>query len=139
MNTTAEASITERTKTAAKRFLEHRGYEVRSTWESKDQYGFIAKGEDAVAFIRLVSNGIDKPGFPEEPTMSRDEFEQVACNILAADENGDMTDMPVRFDVLALKVLCADRAFIRHHINVLGMDEDLQPISRKPSAACNAA
>ena len=118
-------SIKERTKMAAKRYLQHRGYEVRSSWESDSQFGYIAKDNQGVAFVRLLSNGIEKPGLPEEPLMSREEFEQVACRALASSENHDMVDMPVRFDVLSLKVLCADRALIRHHIDVLSSSEEL--------------
>lgn len=118
-------SIKERTKMAAKHYLQHSGYEVRSSWESDSQFGYIAKDNQGVAFVRLLSNGIDKAGFPEEPPMSREEFEQVACKALASSENRDIVNMPVRFDVLSLKVLCADRALIRHHINVLSSSEEL--------------
>lgn len=116
-----EKSIKERTKTAAKMYLQHRGYDIRSTWESKEQFGFIAKDNDTVAFVRLLSNGIEKDGFPAEQEMSREDFEQMACSLLAQHDYRDLVDMPVRFDILSLKVLCADRAFIRHHVNALGV------------------
>lgn len=118
-STTKEKSIKERTKTAAKCYLEHRGYDIRSTWESREQYGFIAKDEDVIAFVRLVSNGIEKEEFSEGQRMTREDFEQMACKLLAQQEYDDLVNMPVRFDILSLKVLCADRALIRHHINAL--------------------
>ena len=118
-----ERSIKQRTVDAAKRYLVARGYNVRSTWESESQFGFVAQDDGAVAFIRLLSNGIGKDKLPDEPTMTREQFEQVAIKWLKTADK-ELVDVPVRFDELALTVLCADRALIRHHINVLGMGEN---------------
>ena len=96
---------------------------MRSTWESESQFGFVAQDDGAVAFIRLLSNGIGKDKLPDEPTMTREQFEQVAIKWLKTADK-ELVDVPVRFDELALTVLCADRALIRHHINVLGMGEN---------------
>ena len=38
-----ERSIKQRTVDAAKRYLVARGYNVRSTWESESQFGFVAQ------------------------------------------------------------------------------------------------
>lgn len=108
-----ERSIKQRTVDAAKRYLVARGYNVRSTWESESQFGFVAQDDGAVAFIRLLSNGIGKDKLPDEPTMTREQFEQVAIKWLKTADK-ELVDVPVRFDELALTVLCADRALIRH-------------------------
>lgn len=117
---TGTMNIKKRTKEAAKHYLQLKGYEVRGSWESGNQFGYLAMDEWGVAFVRLLSNDIEEPGLPEESAITREEFEQVACKVLASNENRDMVDMAVRFDVLSLKVLCADRVLMRHHINVLG-------------------
>ncbi len=114
-----EPSIRERTIEAAKRFLEKRGYEVIQRWGSKTQLGFVVKDDETLAFVHVVSNGLDEKGFPPEPTMSQEDFEQTAISWLA-DREHDYTDMSVRFDELTLKVLREGRAFIRHHINAWG-------------------
>lgn len=119
MSTAKEQSIKTRTIEAAKRYLSRSGYELRSTWDSADQFGLIAKDEGTVTFIRLISNGIEKDSFPDESKVSREDFEQVAIDWFAKHDDADMLDVPVRFDVLSLKVLCEDRALVRHHVNAL--------------------
>lgn len=117
---TSEQSIRDRTLRAARLYLEKRGYEVMQKWESDSQLGFIVKDDKAIAFVHVVSNGLDKKGFSSKPSMTRKEFEEAAMWWFT--ESGhEHVDMPVRFDELSLKVLCADRALIRHHINALGV------------------
>lgn len=104
----------------AKRFLQHRGYDICDTWELGSQFGYIAKDDEAVSFVRLNLGGFANPEAPEELGMSRQDFEQVAIKWFASDKAEDMVDMPVRLDVLSLQMLSSDKAFIRHHLDVLG-------------------
>ena len=105
---------------AAERFLRHRGYDICDTWELGSQFGYVTKDDDVVSFVRLHLGEFANPELPEESGISREEFEQVVTKWLASDKAEDMVDMPVRFDVLSLKMLSSDRAFIRHHLNTFG-------------------
>lgn len=48
----------------------------------------------------------------------RARYEKIACLYL---EHSEVTDVPVRFDVVALTLIGPDRAFIRHHIDAFGV------------------
>ena len=119
---TSEPSIKECTILAARRYLEKRGFAVKQKWESDTQLGFVVEDEDVLAFVHVVSNGLDKKGFPAETIMSREEFEEAAISWLTT-YGQEYVNVPVRFDELTLKVLCEDRALVRHHINALGACE----------------
>lgn len=115
----SEPSVKDRVVRAARLYLEKRGFAVKHKWESDSQLGFIVEDGDTLAFVHVVSNGLDKKGFPEESVMTRDRFERAALSWLSK-YGRDYANVPVRFDELALKVFCKDRALVRHHINALG-------------------
>lgn len=115
----SEPSIKERTILAARHFLEKRGFVVKYKWESDTQLGFVVEDGDTLAFVHVASNGLDKKGFPEEASMTREKFEEAALGWLS-EYGQNYTNVSVRFDELALKVFCKDRAFVRHRVNVLG-------------------
>lgn len=121
MDTTTDKSIKRRTIEAARRYLSRSGYELRSTWGADQHFGFVAIDDGTVTFVRLISNGIDEDSFPEMPAMSRRQFEQVAIKWFADCGDDSLVDMPIRFDVLSLKVLCEDRALVKHEVNALGI------------------
>lgn len=109
-------SIKDRVLKAARLYLERQGFEVKQRWESDTQLGYIAVHEDVLVFVHVVSNGLDKQGFPPDTAMKREEFEQKAIGWLS--KNGhDYGGMQVRYDEIALTVLCKDKALIRHHLN----------------------
>lgn len=136
MSTTKEKSIKTRTIEAAKRHLSMNGYELKSTWDTAEQFGFVAKDGGVLAFIQLVSNGIEKGSFPDEPTADRGQFEQVVIEWFTDHNDADTLDMPIRFDVLSLKVLCEERALVRHHVNALGLCQPRDLITSDIPSTC---
>lgn len=120
--------LARRGKEAAARFLERRGYEiVERDWTcSHGSIDIIALdanesiGECALVFVGVkTSHG---NGFPEGiMDRNREHYEMLAISYLRA---SDCVDMCVRFDAIAINVILPDRAFIRHHLDVLGFDAD---------------
>lgn len=107
---------------AASRFLEHRGYEVLETgWKCPAGTSDIVADDDGVLVFVDVSarDGADR-GFPAESCsqQTRTSREMIALAYLA--EHDDGTELPVRFDNVAVVAFSPDRAMIRHHINALG-------------------
>lgn len=110
---------------ASARFLDRRGYElVERTWEKdpKSPIDIVAKDEDALVFVQVKGReGSDT--FPPE-NLNREKLEKFAIKWLREAED-DLTDFPIRFDVIAIITIGPDRAMIRHHINAMGVGDDL--------------
>ena len=113
--------LVKRARKAAKRYLERIGYDIEET-RYECPFGtadIVARDGNCLVFVEVVTNTVVDHGFP--PSVLEPEHvaerEMVAASYLA-----DLaeSDFPVRFDVVSLLVVGADRAFLRHHINALG-------------------
>ena len=108
---------------AAARYLVRRGYDiVERNWTciaGEADIG-IASMQDTIVFVEVktrtsAANG----GLPGEAVTKekRARYEEIACLYL---EHSEVTDVPVRFDVVA-HTLSDPTAFIRHHIDAFGV------------------
>lgn len=109
---------------ASVNFLARKGYEILDrNWRSADgqHIDIIARDGDGIAFVAVTAK-LSPQGF-EEPAASRASRELAAAQWLAA-KGGDLVDVPVRFDNIAMMAISGNRAIMRHHINALGSLED---------------
>lgn len=107
---------------AAARFLYKRGYEIlERNWSCyAGEADIIAQDEGALVFVEVKTRRDCQKGFPAEAVSSekRDKYEKIALAYLS---DADLTDMPVRFDVVSIVVVARNRAMIRHHINAFSV------------------
>lgn len=107
---------------AASRFLERCGYDVLETgWKCPaGTTDIVAEDGDMLVFVDVSARDNIDRGFPTESRSqeTRARREMVALAYLS--EHPDVTERPIRFDDMALLVVGADRAMIRHHINAWG-------------------
>ena len=103
---------------AAARYLELRGYEVLDRdWHcGAGAIDIVCWDGDTLVFAD-VQAGFD--GFPDGDYLAcrRPQMEAMALAYLG---EYDYTDIPVRFDVLAIVPVGRGKAFLRHQINALG-------------------
>ena len=109
------AELGRRGEDAAARFLYRRGYDiVERNWKcAAGEADIIARDGDAVVFVEVKTRSSVEKGLPSDAVdkRKRERYEKIAALFLAA------VDVPVRFDVVSLLVIGADRALVRHHIN----------------------
>lgn len=123
------SKLNEKALEAAKNYVTHRGYDViDSAYETEQdgQLDIVAMDEGTIVFIDVLARKNTKQGFPSEPNnvANRKRREnQAICWI--ADHPEYSNNIPVRFDVVSIIVVAEHRAFLRHHINALGMDVQL--------------
>lgn len=103
---------------AAAQYLVKRGYEViERDWECHaGTADIIARDGDTLVFAEVKTRTDLLSGFPSEAITKekRQRYEKIAC-AYAADHK--VSDVMMRFDVLALVVLDEERLIVRHHIN----------------------
>ena len=108
---------------AAVRFLERRGYDiVERNWTCfAGEADIIARDGEAVVFVEVKTRTGFSNGLPAEAVTKnkRERYERIACAFLA---DYDVIDVPVRFDVVSISLIDADRAMVRHHIDAFGVD-----------------
>lgn len=108
---------------AAVRFLERRGYDiVERNWTCfAGEADIIARDGEAVVFVEVKTRTGSSNGLPAEAVTKnkRERYEKIACAFLA---DYDVVDVPVRFDVVSISLIDADRAMVRHHIDAFGVD-----------------
>lgn len=115
---------------AATRFIERKGFELLETgWTSPEgtTIDLIASDEDSLVFIDVTATEYGEGGF-EGGKVSRSDLEIAAASWLAG--NSPEGDIQVRFDIIDMLVVSADRALLRHHINAFscgGRVIDLHP------------
>lgn len=99
-------------------YLERRGFEIlEESWaHGSDAIDFIANEEDDLVFVSCQLRQNSGEGFPEE-ALDRGSLERLAAAYLV--EHLDSGDCTVRFDAVSMLILGEDRAFLRHHRNVL--------------------
>lgn len=116
--------LQERAIKAAKAFCTRRGYDIiDSEWETEDGTGIdlVARDEDVLVFVDVLSRDGAAKGLPAESTGSRERCERAAAIWLSqhADDE-EFVDVTVRFDVISILTLSENKAFLKHHINALG-------------------
>lgn len=107
---------------AAARFLERRGYQIlERNWTCPaGEADIIALDGDTVVFVEVKTRSNTIMGFPAEAVdeAKRSRYEKIAAFYLA---ETTFVDVPVRFDVVGLLVIGAERALVKHHLNAFGV------------------
>lgn len=81
----------------------------------------MAREDDAIVFADVFARrGTDK-GIPDDGGVASREEREIAAAIWLPKHTGDkdFTNLPVRFDSIAMIVLSENRAMLRYHINRL--------------------
>ena len=120
--------LQEKAVKAATRFIERKGYELLETgWTSPEgtKIDLVANDEDALVFIDVTATEYGEGGF-EGGKVKRSDLEIAAASWLAG--NTPDGDIQVRFDIIDMLVVSADRALLRHHINAFSCGVE-QPTS----------
>ncbi len=114
----ADAKLAHRAKQAAINFLERRGYSIlERDWSCHTGYIDVICRDpksNALVFVEVKTR---LKGFPPV-TITPEKREWLEGTALAYLVECDYCDVPVRFDTVSIVPLAADRALIRHHINV---------------------
>ena len=107
-----------RGEAAAARYLEHLGYEVLDmNWQCPaGEADIVARDADSIVFCEVKTRSSIEKGFPSEAVNEekRARYEKIALWYL---RDCSLTDMRVRFDVIALVAVADDRALIKHYVN----------------------
>ena len=109
--------LQEKAVKAAARFIERKGYELLETgWTSPEgtRIDLVANDEDTLVFIDVTATEYGEGGF-EGGKVKRSDLEIAAASWLAV--NSPDGEIQVRFDIIDMLVVSADRALLRHHIN----------------------
>lgn len=107
---------------AAARFLYRRGYDIlERNWSCfAGEADIIARDGDTLVFVEVKTRKSCEKGFPSEHVSAskRDRYEKIA---LAYAADYAYVDVPVRFDIVAIVVVDADKAMIRHDIDAFSV------------------
>ena len=107
-----------RGEAAAARYLELCGYEIlERNWECPaGEADIIARDQDTVVFVEVKTRSNFKKGFPSEAVTEkkRARYEKIAAWYFHAYGG---SDIPIRFDVIAILALGNDRGIIKHYVN----------------------
>jgi len=126
----AEKTMEERGQKAAVRFLEQLGYTIVEAKEKKAAsiIPIVAWDADVLVFVSVPVIYGRMEDLPPSDAMQNDRavFETYAESYLGKhpelSRNGEVR---IRFDEVALLVMCEDRALLRHHVNTIS-DRDEQ-------------
>lgn len=105
--------LQEKAVKAATRLIERKGFELlEAGWASPEgtQIDLVASDEDALVFIDVTATEYGEGG-----KVSHSDLEIAAASWLAV--NSPDGEIQVRFDIIDMLVVSADRALLRHHIN----------------------
>lgn len=117
-----EYDLDSRARDAAARYLKIRDYEVLDRdWECDDGDCIDIVCQDIDGTLVFVDVTTSVSCFPREECIRgrRAKLEAMAMSYLA--EHEDDVDIPIRFDSVGIVPVGENRAFLRHHSNVLGM------------------
>lgn len=107
---------------AAARFLYKRGYEIlERNWSCfAGEADIIARDGETLVFVEVKTRKNCERGFPSEHVSAtkRDRYEKIALAYVA--DHSDV-DVPIRFDVVAIVVVAANKAMIRHDIDAFSV------------------
>ncbi len=122
-NELTNKEIGRRGELAAARYLERCGYEIlERNWDCPaGEVDIVARDEETLVFCEVKTRTSLDHGLPSEAVDSnkRNRYEKIAGWYL---RDYEFTDIPVRFDVVALLVVGNDRALVRHYINAFGTE-----------------
>lgn len=109
-------------KNAAAQFLERRGYDILNRdWRCEaGTIDIVCRPDDAtLVFVEVLES---EDGFPQEDIgpEKRQQLEAIAMSYLMQ-MDGDPEDVEIRFDTVCIVPVSAHRAFLRHHINCMGL------------------
>lgn len=116
--------LKKRASKAAAHYLEMRGMRVRDrNWKRDDlagKFDFVADDCGTLVLVTMSLATLEADlGFREEP-LSREQAELLGAAWLAEHADELDSNVPVRFDRLALLVLTDGRAMLRHYVNAFG-------------------
>jgi Holliday junction resolvase-like predicted endonuclease len=115
------SNLAYRTVISIKRFLERNGYEILESAKEMNPCQIIALTEDKNTIVFVHTDWLLAcEDFSTVETPNRCEFERQAIKWLRS--NNEYMDIAVRFDCVTCNILTADKALIRHQINVLLKD-----------------
>ena len=120
-----DEKMAKRVKLAGVAYLKRRDYQVLETdWTCKaGSFDIVAKDDDTLVFVEVQSitdaQEFDKEFTSEEKQERRTYAERVSIQYLIA--HTDITDAPIRFDVMQVLNLDGDRCMIKHHVNAFGV------------------
>lgn len=121
--TSENIDLGRRGEDAAARFLDKRGYEiVDRNWKCfAGEADIVARDGDSLVFVEVKTRSNCDKGFPAEAVnkAKRERYEKIALAYL---QDHEVSDIAVRFDVVAIVVIATDRALIRHHINAFSVE-----------------
>ncbi len=111
---------------AARIYLRRRGMEILNEEPFECEAGsieIIAKDEDrgGLVFVKVVARTSSDNSSASEKVDEemRDRLERIAVAFL---ESYDETDITVSFDEITITVISTDKAFVRHHLNIMGVN-----------------
>jgi putative endonuclease len=108
--------LARRGEAAAADFLERRGHTIiERNWSCKaGEVDLISLDANVVVFVEVKTRATGACGSPEEAVDIRkqEQIRSLAERYLAS---AGLTDVDVRFDVVAIHYLGDDRALLRHH------------------------
>ena len=120
-----DEKMTKRIKLAGVAYLKRRDYQVLETdWTcGAGSFDIVAKDEDTLVFVEVQgitdAQEFDKEFTAEEKKEKRAYVERVSIQYLIA--HTDITDAPIRFDVMQVLNLDGDRCMIKHAVNAFGV------------------
>lgn len=112
----------DRVKKAVLNYARLREFEYIDELEDEPIMFFFDEAENSIVVAKY---GWSTKGWTT-PSMSRKEFEEVALKFFMS--HIDMVDVCIRHDIIDVHVIRDDRAFIRHHVDILkeGFDVDIR-------------
>lgn len=109
-----------RAKQAAEMFLTRRGWEIKARDFESDagRIDFVAVDEEGTT--HFVEVEVEHGTMPPERVVTAKERRRLECIASAyIEQNGEMEDCALTFDIVALAVFGNDRAMVRLNRNVL--------------------
>lgn len=114
--------IGRRGERAAAKYLERMGYEIlERNYECPfGEADLIVRDGESLVFVEVKTRSGVSKGFPSEAVdeRKRGKYERIAGWYLS---HFGETNIPVRFDIVAIMVIAEDRAFLRHYVNAFSV------------------
>lgn len=111
-----ELTIGQRGEDAAAAYLERSGMTiVNRNWRCKaGEVDIVALDGEEVVFIEVKTRRSNATGSPEEAVSASKQkrYARLARSYL---QQAGLSQVSVRFDVIAIQVIAEDRALLRHH------------------------
>ena len=95
---------------------------VERNWQCfAGEADIIAQDGDVLVFVEVKTRSDVSMGFPSEAVTKekRERYERIACAYVA---DHDMSEMMLRFDVVAIVMVDEERVMVRHHINAFSAE-----------------